>query len=154
MNASSDSGSNSASTSAGRSGADSVSKSSADPAIKRADSGRPDIRLVIADVDGTLVTKDKILTDRAREAVRKLRAAGIAFAITSGRPPRGMEMLVEPLSLTEPIAGFNGGIFAHPDMSVIDQRVLPADVTPQVIETIRAHKLDVWIYRGNDWYTP
>ena len=31
------------------------------------------------------------------------------FAITSGRPPRGMEMLIAPLALTTPIAAFNGG---------------------------------------------
>ena len=53
-------------------------------------------KLLLADVDGTLVTKEKILTDRAKEAVKKLRAAGIEFAITSGRPPRGMQMLIEP----------------------------------------------------------
>ena len=49
-----------------------------------------DIALVLADVDGTLVTHDKVLTERARAAVAKLRRAGIGFAITSGRPPRGM----------------------------------------------------------------
>ena len=48
------------------------------------------IRLMLADVDGTLVTPDKVLTDRAVDAVRRLHAAGILFAITSGRPPRGM----------------------------------------------------------------
>ena len=46
-----------------------------------------EIRLVIADVDGTLVTDDKALTDRARRAVRALRERDIAFTITSGRPP-------------------------------------------------------------------
>src|SRR5579862_9717762 len=50
------------------------------------------VSLLIADVDGTLVTKEKILTERAQEAVRRLREAGIAFAVTSGRPPRGMSM--------------------------------------------------------------
>ena len=58
------------------------------------------IRLMLADVDGTLVTQDKVLTDRAIEAVRKLGEAGILFAVTSGRPPRGMAMLVDPLELT------------------------------------------------------
>src|SRR5207245_4574722 len=86
------------------------------------------VSLLIADVDGTLVTKDKILTERARQAVRRLREAGIAFAITSGRPPRGMSMLIEPLEITTPIAAFNGGMFVHPDLSIIDQHVLPADV--------------------------
>ena len=67
------------------------------------------IRLFLADVDGTLVTPDKVLTERAVEAVRRLGQAGILFAITSGRPPRGMSMLIEPLDLTTPIAAFNGG---------------------------------------------
>ena len=57
------------------------------------------ISLVLADVDGTLVTKEKVLTPRAAAAVKALRSAGIAFAITSGRPPRGMAMLIEPLAL-------------------------------------------------------
>ena len=59
----------------------------------------PPIRLFLADVDGTLVTQDKVLTDRAIAAVAKLRQAGILFAITSGRLPRGMSMLIEPLQL-------------------------------------------------------
>ena len=69
------------------------------------------IRLLIADVDGTLVTHDKVLTESARAAVGKMRSVGIEFAITSGRPPRGMQMLIEPLALTTPIAAFNCGMF-------------------------------------------
>ena len=39
------------------------------------------IRLVVADVDGTLVTQEKVLTAKTKEAVSQLTAAGIAFAI-------------------------------------------------------------------------
>jgi Cof subfamily protein (haloacid dehalogenase superfamily) len=112
----------------------------------------PSIRLFLADVDGTLVTNDKVLTDRAIAAVGKLREAGILFAITSGRPPRGMSMLIEPLKLSLPIAAFNGGVYVHPDMSVIEQQVIPDEVTPTVIELLGAQGLDVWIYRGADWF--
>jgi Cof subfamily protein (haloacid dehalogenase superfamily) len=108
--------------------------------------------LVLADVDGTLVTQDKVLTGRAIAAVGKLRQAGILFAVTSGRPPRGMSMLIEPLGLTTPIAGFNGGVFARPDMSVIEQKVLPGNLAPPVIELLEGHGLDVWVYRGADWF--
>jgi Cof subfamily protein (haloacid dehalogenase superfamily) len=110
------------------------------------------IRLLLADVDGTLVTKDKVLTDRTVEAVEKLKKAGVLFAITSGRPPRGMSMLIEPLEITTPIAAFNGGLFAHPDMSVVEQRVIPDDVTPSVIKLLAEHGVDVWVYRGADWF--
>jgi Cof subfamily protein (haloacid dehalogenase superfamily) len=110
------------------------------------------IRMLLADVDGTLVTQDKVLTDRAIAAVGKLKQAGILFAITSGRPPRGMAMLIEPLGLSTPIAAFNGGVFVRPDMSVIEQRVLPDSVTPAVIDLLGAHGVDVWVYRGADWF--
>jgi Cof subfamily protein (haloacid dehalogenase superfamily) len=110
-----------------------------------------DIRLLLADVDGTLVTREKVLTEWAREAVRRLRDAGIHFAITSGRPPKGMDMLIEPLALDTPIAGFNGGLFVQPDLTVIEERVLPRDVAKTAVELMLEHKLDAWVYRGNDW---
>jgi len=112
----------------------------------------PSIQLLLTDVDGTLVTQDKVLTKRAIAAVEKLRQAGILFAVTSGRPPRGMSMLIEPLELSTPIAAFNGGLFAHPDMSVIEQQVVPDDVAPAVVEVLAAHGMSVWVYRGADWF--
>jgi len=63
-----------------------------------------------------------------------------------------MQMLIEPLALTTPIAAFNGGLFVRPDLSMIEQRVLQADVIEPAIETMRAYKLDTWIYRGTDWF--
>ena len=74
------------------------------------------------------------------------------FAITSGRPPRGMRMLVEPLGMKMPMAAFNGGIIILPDMTVVDERAIPADVAPAVIDTIRAFGLYAWIYRSTEWY--
>ena len=107
--------------------------------------------LLLADVDGTLVTRDKILTERAQIAVRHLREAGVKFAITSGRPPKGMTMLIAPLAIDTPIAGFNGGLFVRPDLSIIDERKLPRDTAVQTIDLIVGQGLDVWVYSGYDW---
>ena len=109
------------------------------------------ISAVLTDVDGTLVTKDKVLTERALRAVRQMRERGIVFTITSGRPPFGMRMLVEPLGLTMPMAAFNGGVVVLPDLSVLDERLLPDYVLPALIDMIQAHGLDVWLFRSNDW---
>lgn len=110
------------------------------------------IKLVLADVDGTLVTHEKVLTPRAIASVQALADAGIAFAITSGRPPRGMQMFVEPLKLMTPLAAFNGGRFVRPDLSLVEQRVLAREVVEPILKMIAAHQLDAWIYRGNDWF--
>lgn len=114
----------------------------------------PPIRLMLADVDGTLVTQDKVLTDRAIAAVHRLRDAGILFAITSGRPPRGMAMLVEPLDLLTPIAAFNGGLLVDRDMTVIEQRVVPEHLVRPIAALMASFDLSVWLYRGADWYVP
>jgi len=109
------------------------------------------IRLVIADVDGTLVTQEKVVTARAIAAVNRLRQAGIVFTITSGRPPLGMKMLIDALALTEPIAAFNGGVLVRPDLSVIAESFVPGETAARVLELIASRGLDTWVYTDRDW---
>ena len=112
---------------------------------------RHDIRLLLADVDGTLVTNDKVLTEAAKAAARELDEAGIALAITSGRPPRGMSMLIEPLALRTAIAGFNGGVLVNPDLSVIESHTLDAAAAVQTVKLIQDQGLDAWVYTESQW---
>ena len=112
---------------------------------------RRDIRLFLADVDGALVTNDKVLTEAAKDAARDLRRAGIALAITSGRPPRGMSMLIEPLALEGAIAGFNGGVFVNPDLSVIESHLLDPETSRQTLDLILGRGLDAWVYTADEW---
>jgi Cof subfamily protein (haloacid dehalogenase superfamily) len=110
------------------------------------------IRLVLADVDGTLVTEEKVLTPKAKQAVAQLGDAGILFAITSGRPPRGMQTLIKDLKLSTVVAGFNGGVYTTPRLDPIVMRDLPKDATARAIELIREHGLVAWLYTDTVWY--
>jgi len=107
--------------------------------------------LVLADVDGTLVTPAKALTPSAIAAVKALNDEGVAFAITSGRPPRGMAMLIEPLALSTPIAGFNGGVFARPDLTVIKSQSLDPTAARTSLDLLGDAGLDVWVYTQDQW---
>jgi Cof subfamily protein (haloacid dehalogenase superfamily) len=113
-----------------------------------------DVRLVVADVDGTLLTPDKILTTRALAAVRAIIEAGIAFTITSGRPPLGMRTLIDDLQLQHPIAAFNGGLFVHPDLLVIQEHLVPGEAVRAVVHILTKHTLDVWSYTDKEWRVP
>jgi len=110
------------------------------------------IKLLLSDVDGTLVTKEKVLTPRAIAAVHALHAADIRFAVTSGRPPRGMEMLVEPLALSTPLSAFNGGLVVEPDLEVVAERVVPDDLVAPTIALLESFDLSIWVYQGADWF--
>lgn len=111
------------------------------------------IRLVIADVDGTLVNQKKELTEGTRAAVARLRAGGVRFTVTSGRPPKGLRSLVGPLALTAPIAAFNGGMYVMPDLTtVVNQRTLSLAAAKEAVAFLQRAGLEVWVYRGWDWF--
>lgn len=109
------------------------------------------ISALISDVDGTLVTHDKTLTPATEAAVAALQERGIAFAITSGRPPRGMHFFVEPLKLTTPIGGFNGGQITRPDLAPLEEHALAPATARQAHAILAAKKIDVWVFSGLDW---
>jgi Cof subfamily protein (haloacid dehalogenase superfamily) len=112
------------------------------------------ISFMLADVDGALVTNEKLVTPRARAAVADLRAAHLGFTITSGRPPRGMKMLIDDLKIDTIVAGFNGGVFVNPDLTVVESRFISRAVAARALEVIGQHKLVGWLYTDADWFVP
>jgi len=111
----------------------------------------PRISAVLSDVDGTLVTTEKVLTARAEAAVAALYASGIAFAIISARPPRGLTMLIEPLAIVTPVTGFNGGMVVTPALTPIEQHLIDPVVARRAVELITAHGAQPWVFSGKDW---
>jgi Cof subfamily protein (haloacid dehalogenase superfamily) len=110
------------------------------------------IRALVSDIDGTLVTSEKLLTKRTLKAVASLRERGIAFSIVSSRPPRGLKYLAEALAVTAPMAAFNGGVLLTPDLSFIEERVLPAIIARYAVHELLKRGVDVWVFNGDDWY--
>jgi Cof subfamily protein (haloacid dehalogenase superfamily) len=106
---------------------------------------------VISDVDGTLVTDEKILTPRVQAAAAKLHANGIIFSMISARPPRGMRMLFEPLGITTPVIGFNGGVVASPNLTIITEHVLAPGVARRAVDMLDAAGVQAWVFSGQDW---
>lgn len=109
------------------------------------------ISLVVSDVDGTIVTRDKVLTPRTIAAVERLHARGIGFSICSSRPPFGLRMLIEPLHLALPFGGYNGGAILAPDFTIVEQKLIPSDAAKQAIGVFREHNIDCWLFVGNEW---
>jgi Cof subfamily protein (haloacid dehalogenase superfamily) len=109
------------------------------------------VSLVISDVDGTLVTHDKVLTPRAIAAVHRLHENGIGFSICSSRPPFGLRMLIEPLRLSLPFGGYNAGAIVEPDLSVVEKKLIPPDAAREAVRIFQQHRVDCWVFTGNQW---
>jgi Cof subfamily protein (haloacid dehalogenase superfamily) len=110
------------------------------------------IQLVISDVDGTLVTSDKRLTERARDAVARLEASGVGFTLTSARPPVGMQMYSDPLGITLPLGPFNGSSIVEPSLQVIEQHLIPHDAVTASVDLLTARGIDIWLFTNDNWY--
>jgi Cof subfamily protein (haloacid dehalogenase superfamily) len=109
--------------------------------------------LVVSDVDGTLLTKDKTLTDAAKAAVRRLHEAGIGFTITSSRPVIGMRFLIEPLAITLPVGAFNGSCIVDPQMNPIEQHLIPAAAARRSLDVLQEFGVDIWLFTSDLWLT-
>jgi Cof subfamily protein (haloacid dehalogenase superfamily) len=111
------------------------------------------IALVVSDVDGTLLTKDKMLTDGARAAARRLHDAGIGFTIVSSRPTIGMQFLIEPLSITLPVGAFNGSSIVDVKMAPVEQHLIPVSAVARSLDILQQFGVDIWLFTNDQWLT-
>jgi len=111
------------------------------------------IALVVSDVDGTVLTKDKTLTEGAKRAARRLHEAGVGFTIVSSRPTIGMGFLIEPLAITLPIGAFNGSSIVDAGLKPIEQHLVPASVAQQSLDVLEEFGVDIWLFTNEKWLT-
>ncbi len=109
------------------------------------------IRLLLSDMDGTLLQPDHSLSDATVAAVGQLREAGIAFTLASSRPPRAMREVIERLQLDLPTAGFNGGTLVNPDGSLLVAHHIDPEAVRLCLDTFAGHAVDVWVFADDQW---
>lgn len=122
--------------------------------MSRCRSERPlTYKLLVSDVDGTLVDKQKRLTPGTIAAVKRLEAAGMRFTIISARPRSGMMPIAEALAIDGPMAAFNGGIVFHRDGTVDSHDVIDPAVARGVFAVLESAPVDVWVFADDRWYS-
>lgn len=110
---------------------------------------KPD--LLISDVDGTLVTSDKVLTPAAIAAADRLEHAGIGLTLISARPPRGMRHVLDPMKVRLPFAAYNGGMIVAADGRVLESHPLAFEHAAQILKILEDGGVDAWVFAGDDW---
>jgi Cof subfamily protein (haloacid dehalogenase superfamily) len=109
-------------------------------------------RLFISDIDGTLVRKDKTLTEPTVAAIKRLRAAGVPVTLISARPPSGIVAHAERLGIDLPLGAFNGGTIFRPDGTILSAARLPAAIATDALDRLRAAGIERWVFADGHWY--
>jgi Cof subfamily protein (haloacid dehalogenase superfamily) len=117
-------------------------------------SGEPanTIRLLVSDIDGTLVREDKSLPAANREAILALAAMGVKTTLISARPPSGISGLAARLGLAGPLAAFNGGTLFDPAGTIrFAHRLEEADAA-WILQMLDRAGATPWVYAGGMWF--
>jgi Cof subfamily protein (haloacid dehalogenase superfamily) len=109
------------------------------------------IRLVLSDLDGTLLDPDKAITPRAKAAVSELGVRGIEFSVCSGRPARGMLDIVREAQVSLPYGALNGGVTLSKDHEVTSEIRLSASHAKQAIAYFSEKMIETWLFTARDW---
>jgi Cof subfamily protein (haloacid dehalogenase superfamily) len=109
------------------------------------------IRLLVSDIDGTLVTRDKVLTPAVHDAAARLSERRVALVLVSSRPPHGVALFADALGLETPRAAFNGGTFVSPDGTVLHARLLEPGAARDALDYLHGQAIPPWLFTTDEW---
>ncbi|KAF0224580.1 MAG: HAD-superfamily hydrolase subfamily IIB [Erysipelotrichaceae bacterium] len=116
------------------------------------------IKLIVMDMDGTLLNEDGIITQETLEALWAVQANGILLAIASGRHPKGLIAFVKQLRMDKYggyLIGVNGAMVVKvPEMVTLKRHLMPASDVQDLfrfghemaIETLAVHDETIYNY--------
>ena len=111
------------------------------------------IRLLLCDIDGTLVRHDKSLPDKNVAAIRELTARGVAASLISARPAAGILPIADKLGLSGPFGAFNGGTIFTADGNELCSAQVPPALAAQLLEHYARANMTIWLFAGDRWFS-
>src|SRR5699024_4635506 len=100
--------------------------------------------LIALDLDGTLLTDMKLISERTKETILKAMELGHIVVIATGRPHRASIEFYEALGLSTPMVNFNGALIHHPRDNKWDalHNPMPIRTARKIIDA--SYELDVY----------
>jgi len=118
-----------------------------------------DVKLILSDIDGTILNDDNKVDSNLKSIVHKLREQAIPFVLASARSPEGMREIAKELDVVDnPIACYNGALvikdIQSKDYSTILSHELNLNEVKKIISIIHQKfaQVSINLYSGADWY--
>ena len=110
-------------------------------------------RLIVADMDGTLLDPASRLTERTIRALRAAGEAGAGVVLASGRMPCALRYFVEALNITSPLIAYNGALIADPKTEkTLASFPIPAALGREIAAACEEMNLHIQAYEGDAFW--
>lgn len=111
------------------------------------------MKILFTDLDGTLLTDDKRISETDMRSIRAMIDAGHKFVMTTGRPLTSVKQLAEQYGFLEPgffLVSFNGGlIYDCGEKKPILTRYIPVDEVKSIMDAAHARGMHAHTYSGD-----
>jgi Cof subfamily protein (haloacid dehalogenase superfamily) len=108
-------------------------------------------RLLVVDIDGTLLGSEGGISAEDREALAAAQRAGVKVCLSTGRASQGCRWLVDELSLDGYHIFFDGALVSAPDRELYVEP-LGRGVVKEVVEFVREHNIYLELYSAADYF--
>lgn len=111
-------------------------------------------RIVFSDIDGTLLTDDKRVTEKTEQAVKGLVQQGIPFVLVSARMPEAIYPITEAMGVKIPLISYSGALVLTEEGETLYSLTMKAEHAAAFLEAVEAHfpQATVNYYAGHHWY--
>lgn len=110
-------------------------------------------KLLVVDVDGTLVDKEGKISAVDAQAIAKAQSAGVQVSLSTGRVIRACRHIIEELSLTGHHIFFDGAVISDPlKDDIIYMKTIDEDVVRRAVEFTRVNKIYLELYTTEKFY--
>ena len=108
-------------------------------------------KLIAIDMDGTLITSDKKITERSIRAMQEAEAAGAYVVLASGRMAANVKVLSKDLGLHSPAICGGGSQVVDADFNILHTCYIQPEVAKQVLDVCREEGLYVQIFDDGNY---
>lgn len=100
--------------------------------------------LIVLDLDGTLLTDNKTISEHTKKVLAMARAQGHQVMIATGRPYRASKLYYNELELMTPIVNFNGAYVHHPRAAAFraTHTTIELPIVHDIVESLAPFHLD------------
>ena len=114
------------------------------------------MKLVVSDLDGTLLNDDSEVSNETIQAIKKLKDNGVEFAIATGRSFNSANKIRKKIGLEIYLICNNGANIYNKDGKMIKNNVMPADLIRKIVKFLTDNNIGYFGYdgTGENFYVP
>jgi Cof subfamily protein (haloacid dehalogenase superfamily) len=110
------------------------------------------LKIAFTDIDGTLLNKDREVSELLKTEIKRITAQNIPFILISSRMPTAMTHIQSDLQIEGlPLICFNGGLVLV-DGKSIHSCAIPVDIIRVLADLNAENEFHISLYNENDWY--